>query len=215
MITFTFTTPWDADKTREAIEATVLSIGGKVKKAHFGELKAKWKAAPSQLGGTNACTFYVGDGSVRAVTNTGDIKIIDTHFPLWVSCMRFWNTFIEQLVQRYPDVDFGVRPGDLELVAVQVVGDDQVYVTKSKGVSPLGGAIIGDALFGEGGAVIGALWGAGHKTETSVSKFSNSILVKVRYSNGFINEGTLMKKSRVYQEIMANMAKLSKRVDSY
>lgn len=212
MITFTFKTPWDAKETQEAIVKTVLSIGGEIADDGWGELNAKWKIQPGRFSLSDRCTFYVGDGCVRAITDSRDEEIIELDIPLWMSCMRFWNTFVEQLLRLYPDIDFGICPGDAELVAVEIVGDDEVYVTKTKGYTPLEGAIIGGALFGKCGAVIGALSGT-NETETTVMRFPNRVLARVRYSNGFVNECPLWKDSKVYHVIMANIEKYNKPVD--
>lgn len=211
-MTFTFQTPWDAEKTQEVIVETVLSIDGKIADNGFGELNAKWKVHPGKFSRSDRCTFYVGDGHVRAITDTRDEEIVELDIPVWMSCMQFWSTFVEQLIHLHPDVDFGIRPGDADLIAAEFVGDDQVYVTRSSGFTPLEGAVVGGALFGEGGAVLGALCGSGRKSETA-AKFSNRVLVRVRYSNGYINECTLWKDSKAYQVIKANMQKYSNPID--
>jgi hypothetical protein len=110
-----------------------------------------------------------------------------------------------------PGVDFGIRPGDLELVAVQFVGDgtEQVFVSTTRNSPSWGGAALGGMLFGTAGAIIGGSAGTSYTTGKSSTRFSNNVLAKGRYSNGLLTEGILSKNSPVYQEIMVNMSQLS------
>ena len=215
---YTFRSPWGIDETCNVIKLTVESMRGSIKVVSPGCIKAKWRTQPfhSQQYHTvfpSKFTFYVGNGIVRAVTKQSILsQSIFMRFKL-VGVERIWNAFIESLMKAAPDVDFGIRPGDLELVAVQFVGDgtEQVFVSTTTNCPSWGGAIFGGLLFGTAGAIIGGSAGTSHTTGGSSTRVSNNILARGRYSNGLLTEGIVSKNSPVYQEIMVNMSQLSEK----
>ena len=213
---YTFCTPWDAEKTLEAIEFTVKSMNGKVKRTSPGCLEAKWRTQPCHSKQyytvfPSKFMFYVGDGVVRAVIGNANFSIFVMRFKLGNGLMIVWNAFMESLMKVFPGVDFGLRPGNVELVTVQFVGDsiEQAFVSTTINSPSWGKAALGGLLFGTAGAIIGGTAGTSYTTGQSSTMFSNNVLARGRYSNGLLVEGTILKSSPVYQEIMVNMSRLS------
>jgi hypothetical protein len=122
-----------------------------------------------------------------------------------------WNAFIEWLMKVAPGVDFGIKPGNAELVAAQFVGDDieQVFVSNTHHSPSWGGAIMGGLLFGTAGAIIGGTSGTSRTVGRTSTQFADTVLVKARYSNGLLSEGKLWKNSANYNEILVNMSRYS------
>lgn len=219
---YTFRTPWEKDETCKAITATVESMGGTIETTFQGYLLAKWRTQPYHSARHFTLfppefRFYVGDGVVRAVTGTKDMQFFVMRFIGVRGVTADWNAFIESLVKLYPDVDFGIKPGLPELVAIQFVdnGIEEVFVSTTHNSPSLGGAALGGMLFGTAGAIIGASAGTSHTTGTTSMRFSDSVLAKGRYSNGLLAEGTLSKSSPQYHEIMVNMSRLSDAVENH
>lgn len=212
---YTFQTPWGVNETCNVIKYTVESMNGKVKMVSPGCMKAKWNTQKYHsrryytLGPTKF-RFYIGDGIVRVVTGSAEMQIIRMRFKL-ANVHIVWNAFIESLIKAVPGIDFGIRPGDPELVAAQFFdnGLEQVFVSTTRNHPSIGGAVLGGLLFGPAGAIIGGSSGRSYTTGKSSTNFSNIALVKARYSNGLLAEGRISKNSPTYQEIMVNMSRLS------
>lgn len=212
---YTFHSPWGVDETCNVIKLTVQSMSGTVKQLSPGCLEATWRTRPCHSKQYHTVfpskfRFYVGNGIVRAVIGNGNFSIIFMRFTLG-GLQIVWNAFIESLMKIAPGVDFGLKPGNAELVAVQFVGDDieQVFVSTTTNSPSWGGAILGGLLFGTAGAIIGGSAGTSYTTGRSSTRFSNEVLAKARYSNGLLAEGLLSKNSPTYQEIMVNMSQFS------
>jgi hypothetical protein len=125
--------------------------------------------------------------------------------------MKLWNVFVDTLLTKFPDLDFELRAGKMNIVAAKIMSDGMMQVMSSTSVSKpsITGALIGGALFGGVGAIVG---GSRTKTKTSGSTrnvFSSTVLVVVRYSNGFTLEGEILKKSSVYNRITAGLCEVS------
>lgn len=216
---YTFHTPWDIEETRDVIKRTVESMRGKVKVISRSCIKAKWSTQSYHSRRfynlyRTPFKFYIGDGVVRAVTGSSPCEMIRMNFKL-AKIQIVWNAFIESLIMMAPGVDFGIRPGDPELVAVQFVGDgtEEVFVSTTRNSPSVGGAIFGGLLFGTPGAIIGGSAGTSYTTGRSYTRFSKEILAKVRYSSGLLAEGVVSRKSAIYQEIIVNMSRLSNGVE--
>lgn len=218
---YTFSSPWGMEETCVAIKRTVESMNGTIETVSEGCLRARWKTQPYHSARHFTLfppefKFYVGDGVVRAVTGTKDMQFFVMRFLGVRGVTADWNAFVESLIKLYPDVDFGIKPGLPELVAIQFVeeGVEQVFVSTTKNSPSWGKAAIGGMLFGSAGAIIGASAGTSHTTGTSTTRFSGSLLAKGRYSNGLLAEGLLDKKSPQYHEIMVNMSRLSEMTEN-
>ena len=68
------------------------------------------------------------------------------------------------------------------------------------------GALVGGALFGDAGFILGGMSGPTRTYGHSYERFSDSQLVRIMYNNGRIWEGTLKKGSKLYNDIMVNFA---------
>lgn len=208
---YTFHSPWGVAETCEAIITTVKYMGGKVKETSPGCIAAKWRSPKFATVFPTEFRFYVGDGIVRAITGNMNMDIITMRFKVRGGFQSIWNWFIVNLVKRYPDVEFGLRPGDVELVAAQFVGGEteEVFVSTTRNSPSWGGAALGGLLFGTAGAIIGGSAGTSYTTGRSSTQFSGTVLVKARYSNGLLAEGKLQKNSPAYNEILVNMSRFS------
>lgn len=212
---YTFRSPLSVDETCKVIMRTVRSMYGSVKQISPGCIEAKWRTQPCHSKQYHTVfaskfRFYVGEGIVRAVIGNGNFNIIVSRFKLG-GLQIVWNAFIESLLKVAPDIDFGLRPGAVDLVAVQFVGDgvEQVFVSTTVNSPSWGKAALGGLLFGTAGAIIGGTAGTSYTTGQTSTRFSNQVLTKARYSNGLLAEGMLLKSSPTYQEIMVNMSRLS------
>ncbi len=209
---FTFRTPWGMNEACDAIKVTIESMNGKIKEVSPGYFKAKWRIHPAHKTEFNyKCEFYVGEDMVRAIIkDTNEPKNI-RKFRRLSRMMKFWNTFIEYLLQQYPGVEFGLMPGVPAVSAVKFYGDgtEQVFTSTTRNSPNIGGAILGGWLFGTAGAIIGASSGSSHTEGSSRIGFSYSIPAKVRYTNGLLLEGHIRKNSPLYHEIMSNLSRLS------
>ena len=208
---FTFRTPWGARETSEAIKNTITSLNGKVKEKYPGCLDGKWGIEAGMWSMSRRGKFYVGEDMVRVIIKADVEPFMIKRTYRMGKELRFWNRFIEQLLARYPGVEFGIAPGEPTVSGVRLHGDGTVQVfTSTTSNSPnIGGAILGGLIFGAAGAVIGASSGSSHTEGYSKLGFSHSILATVRYTNGLIIEGNLVRNSPVYHEIMSNMSQLS------
>ena len=212
---YTFQSPWGVSETIEVIKSTVESMNGKVKQISPNCLQANWRTQPCHSKQyytvlPSKFMFYVGDGIVRAVIGNPVFEFIVMRFKLG-GIQIVWNAFIESLVKFAPGVDFGIKPGDVELAAVQFVGGEteEVFVSNTIHSPSLGGAVLGGLLFGTPGAIIGGSYGISRTTGKSTTQFSGAVLVKARYSNGLLAEGKLQKNSSTYNEIVVNMSRYS------
>jgi hypothetical protein len=139
------------------------------------------------------------------------MQMIPMRFKVRGGFQSIWNWFIVNLLQLHPNVEFGLRPGDVELVAVQFVGGEteEVFVSNTKHTPSFGGAVLGGLLFGTPGAIIGSSYGMSYTAGRSSTQFSSTVLAKARYSNGLLAEGKLQKNSPAYNEILVNMSRYS------
>lgn len=212
---YTFRSPWGIEETCNVIKATVESMRGTVKEVYPGCLKAKWRTQPFHSKQYHTVfpskfMFYVGEDIVRVDDGRGMMQMIVPRFKVG-GYSAVWNAFIESLIKVAPDVDFGIKPGDAELVAAQFVGGEteEVFVSNTTHSPSLSGAVLGGLLFGTPGAIIGSSYGTSHTTGKLSTRFSNTVLVKGRYSNGLLVEGVLQKNSPTYNVILVNMSRYS------
>lgn len=121
----------------------------------------------------------------------------------------WWDFFLHELFDSSPGVDYGVSiaDGNPQLAAVLHLGGEtsQVSFSKTTGGSSLGGFLVGGALFGTAGAVVGGLSGKQRTITHTNTVYSNTLLVRIIYNNGRLWEGTVRKGSNLYNEIMVNI----------
>ena len=125
--------------------------------------------------------------------------------------LKLWNVFVKELTHLYPDLSFEISCDEFQIVSAKILSDgiEQTFSSKSVTKPSIGGALLGGALFGDVGAIIGGSRTKTHTTGTSTSTFSSDVLVRVRYSNGFNLEGTISKKSSVYNSILVGLSDTS------
>ncbi len=121
----------------------------------------------------------------------------------------YWDYFLMTLFSVCPNTDFGVTlcNGSPYLLAVKYLGNDTVLESRyvsSSGTS-LMGFLIGDALFGTAGAIVGGMSGKQQTRGVTKETFSKRQLVKIVFNNGRIYEGEVKKNSQLYNEIMVNI----------
>ena len=120
----------------------------------------------------------------------------------------WWDFFLQELFDSSTGVDYGVSlaNGSPQLAAVlNMTGEiSQVSFSKTTGGRSLGGFLVGGALFGTAGAVVGGLSGNQRTVTHTNTTFSNSLLVRIIYNNGRLWEGAVHKGSNLYNEIMVN-----------
>lgn len=121
----------------------------------------------------------------------------------------WWDLFLRSLFSCSQGVDFGVSlaKGAPQLAGVLHLGDgtQQVSFSKTKGGTSLSGFLIGGALFGDAGAIVGGLSGEQKTVTHTTTVFSDALLVRIIYNNGRLWEGKISKGSPLYHEIMVNV----------
>jgi hypothetical protein len=193
--TYCFVIPFSTNEALNMI-SEVLAVIGEVKSVdeHHGVLKGKFRVT---LKKKRPVTFYVE-------RNNEQCKVR--------ACFRgmanddWWDWFLDMLFEKNPGVDFGVSlaNGDPLVAGVLNLSGDtrQIYTSVTRGGTSLGGFLIGGALFGDAGAVVGGLSGKQRTVTNSRTEFSSTLLVRIIYSNGRLWEGTVNKGSQLYNEVM-------------
>lgn len=202
---FIIAAPMSVEETAEAIKTTVLSMNGTVKPISRSRLVARWKTNLKKAGVfDHSCTFYIGEGIIRAVTDYNDPEFITLEYRRLSRPLAFWNVFLEHLIKHYPNVDFEAKPGlpALDRVMFEGHGKKRVMVSHTEHTPSLSGAIVGGALFGTAGAIIGASSGGSRTTTTVRTTDSKVRCAVVRYSNGLCFNGKMINNSILYYKIV-------------
>lgn len=218
---YTFHSPKTQEETMTIIADVVWSMRGKYKVTAPGCMSAEWRIQPYHslkyyAVMSSKFTFYIGQDMVRVVHPKRDGMTIFTKPGMRMrvdGIDRVWNAFIESLLARHPGIDFGLIPGsETMLDAIKFIGDgtEQVFTSRTRNSPSLGGAMIGGALFGSTGAIIGSMYGKSYSSGTSKTQFSDKILASARYTNGLMLEFELSRNSPEYHEIVANMSLFAK-----
>lgn len=121
----------------------------------------------------------------------------------------WWDVFLRALFRMYPDDDFGVTAanGDPLIAGIlDLQGDtQQIAYSRTTGGTSLTGFLLGGALFGEVGAIVGGMSGKAHTYTNVRATYSDELLVRIIYTNGRIWEGSVEKNSDLYNEILVNV----------
>ena len=204
---FTFHSPVDTTETVKVITKVVSVLSGKTK-VEGNVITAIWWREGATLF-PHKFKFFVGKNLVRVVT--GDFSSAYYKRIKWEfnnnPVLKVWSEFVRVLTQTFPNLNFELEPGKFHIVSAKIMSDgmEQTFTAKSVKTPSITGALLGGAIFGGVGAIIG---GSGGKTRTSGSTntvFSGNVLVRARYSNGFILEGTVSTKSTLYNRILVNL----------
>jgi hypothetical protein len=208
---FTFYSQVEPHETIEIISKVVSELKGKVK-IDGNVVIAKWRCNNTTTF-RHKFTFYVGKDVVRVVTKDSQelfYNRIKWEFGL-NAVLRVWDGFIKTLEQMYTDMNFELESGKFHITSAKLMsnGIEQTYSSVSISKPSIGGALLGGALFGGVGAIVGGSGGKTHTIGGTSSNFSDTFLVKVRYSNGLNLEGTISKMSDIYHKIVAGLIETS------
>lgn len=117
-----------------------------------------------------------------------------------------WDEFLSILYAQNPGKDFSVTPaeGHPYLMGASFLEGEtrQVYTARTSGGTSLSGFLIGGALFGEAGAIVGGLSGTQRTKGYTSTEIITRRLVRVIYNNGRMWEGTVKKGSPMWHEIV-------------
>ncbi len=120
-----------------------------------------------------------------------------------------WDMILQKLFIDHPDIDFGVSlaNGSPYVAGCLHLGEniEQVNTSYSTSRRSLTGFLLGGALFGEAGAIVGGLGGSSTTIGTTTNRFGKRHLARIIYNNGRIWEGELIKGSSLYNEVIVNM----------
>jgi hypothetical protein len=187
------------------IERVVSSLNGTTK-TDFNVVTAKFWYKNTTIF-PHKFIFYVGKDIVRVTTgdmNTAYYKKVKWEFGMLNEVLKLWNEFLKALSRRCPDLDFDLEPNTFHITSAKIMSDgvEQTFSSTSVNKPSLGGALIGGALFGGVGAIIGSNRSTTTTSGTTKTVFASDVLVTARYSNGFVLEGTISRKSSDYNRIM-------------
>jgi hypothetical protein len=193
--TYCFVVPFPTHEALDAISGVLTSIGEiNSVDSHHGVVRGKIRISSKKK---ESVTFYVKRNNERCNVRACFSIIAND---------EWWDLFLNALFEKYPDVDFGVSLalGDPVVSAVLDLsgGTQEVYSSTTRGGTSLAGFLIGGALFGDAGAIVGGLSGKQRTITNSRTVFSNEFLVRIIYSNGRLWEGSVIKGSQLYNEIM-------------
>lgn len=206
MSVFTFSSPVHTNAMVQMIAQVVHNIGG-VATISDNVVHAKWKSARFRTTFAKRFTFYVGTDIVRVTSNATLNASVITWKSECLGLARIWDDFVSRLLETYPNLDFQLHSGAYQIVSAKLMsnGIEQTFSATSTASPSLSRALIGGALFGGAGAVVGGSYSTTQTTGVTNTTFTNSVLVAVRYSNGLTMEGSITKNSYVYNQIMVNM----------
>lgn len=196
--TYCLIVPFSTQKTVDKVCEALLDVG-KVKNVdvHHGVIRGKIRISAKQ---ERPITIYVERNDQQCKVRACFYRLANDDW---------WDMFLTSLFEKNPGVDFGVAlaNGDPLVAGVLNLGGDteQVSFSQTSGGISLGGFLVGGALFGDAGAIVGGMSGKTHTMTNSRTVFSDKLLVRVIYTNGRLWEGTVIKGSRLYNEIMVNM----------
>lgn len=193
--TYCFVIPFPTQDALNAISGVLTSIG-EVKSVdpHHCVLHGKIRISSKKK---KPVTFYVERSDERCKVRACFSSSANDDW---------WDLFLHTLFEMYPGVDFGVSlaKGDPVIAGVLNLSGDtkEVYYSKTSGGTSLGGFLLGGALFGDAGAIVGGLSGKQRTVTDSRTVYSKELLVRVVHSNGRLWEGPVLKGSPLYNELM-------------
>lgn len=207
---FTFTTNMTPEKAAAAIKNTISKMGGSTKGPDSNfvgrfRIPKGWKPAYHTIL-KSKCDFYVGKNGVRAVLRASNVigMYVGEHQP--IAEERVWDAFIRMFLSSYPESGADIEPGPIRfnVVTVQDGADVYTYSAITRNSPSVGRAILGGAVAGDAGALIGASAGRSTTTATVTAEKNPNVRVIARYTNGCNQDTELHKGSRTYHEIMVN-----------
>ncbi|MCH5197992.1 MAG: hypothetical protein J1E34_03700 [Oscillospiraceae bacterium] len=199
---YCFVSPFPTQETTHIINSAFQSVGKvKITDPVKGYVLCRYKVSAFR---TIKVEFFVERSDtvckVRAVIHG---EVINRARDKW------WDNYLSSTFSLYPNVDFGVSLANKHPLVCGVLflgGEtEQVFTSYTTGGTSLTGFLVGGALFGGTGAIVGGLSGTQHTYGKSREQFADTQLMRIIYNNGRIWEGRVEKNSSMYQEIMVNM----------
>ena len=199
--TYCLVSPFPFQETMNLLERMVEKVG-RVKSvdARRGYILAKYKVSAVR---NTKIEFFVERGEKSCNVRTvfyGEVIVSGKD--------KWWDSCLSALFEIAPNADFGVSLANKNpyVVGLLYLGDDtkQVYLSRTKHNASITGFLLGGALFGDAGAIVGGMSGKERTVGHTYTEFSNTQLARLIYNNGRLWEGTITKDSKLYNEIMVN-----------
>ncbi len=188
---YMFSSPFDKPQTENMIRSAVKGLGGEYQNGI-----GKWKAG--RLLTMTPCKIQF----TFEETETGYMVKAD-FIRHGQYATQFWRKFIDKLDDIYPQGHFGLYYKPHEPVGVINLEDTSktVYRFETTSGTSLGGFLLGGALAGTPGAIIGGM--SGKKHTYGESRTVKQVAVKMVYSDGMVtDELILTPKDELYKIAM-------------
>lgn len=186
---YTFNTVVNPEQTAQIICSTIKAIGGTIIKNQGNIIDAKWRSPKFHTVLPTKFSFVIGQDAVRVMCGNGMMEFIVVDLGQGKGAASIWMTFVEKLLILYPDLNFGLRSGEIVLDKIKFLTDGIEQTVRATSVT-------NDHLF---------IPDVTYTIAKTQSHFSKTVLVTARYSNGLLAEGHITKGSRDYNIIMANI----------
>ncbi len=200
--TYCFASPLDTQHTTRAVVNAFLQIGGEIKQCNEnnGYIQGVYRINTKRtLSQPLKVEFFISHGDKLCKVRSFFKKRANDDV---------FDRFLTALFSQFPDADFGVSlaNGCPYVMGVLYLGGDteQVHISRTKRNTSITGFLLGGALFGDAGAIVGGMSGRQRTVGHTFTQFSNSQLARIIYNNGRLWEGTITKGSKLYNEIMVN-----------
>ena len=186
---YTFNTVNSLEQTSEIICSTIKSIGGTITSKRNNVIDAKWRSPKFHTILPTKFSFIIGQDCVRVMCGRVMFEFIVVDLGQAKGAASIWMTFVEKILQLYPNIDFGLKGGNVVLDQIKFLTDG-IEQTMSVTASTHEHLLISHCTYATG------------KIQ---NQFSKTILATARYTNGLIAEGRIAKGSKDYNIIMANI----------
>lgn len=194
---YCFVSPYSTPDTVNLICKALPTICGVVKEKNEnrGYIKAKIPVARNKLD----VEFYI-----KRAEKECNVRV------LWkkMASDNVWDVFLTTLqgITNHADLAVTCANGDPYPIALLYLGGEleEVQISRTVHKTSIMGALLGGALFGDAGFILGGMSGPSRTYGHSYERFSDSQLVRIMYNNGRVWEGTLKKGSKLYNDIMVN-----------
>ena len=196
---YCFVSPYSTPETVDLICRALPTLCGVVKERNDnrGYVKAKIPVRGNKIN----VEFYIKRAEAECNVRVLWKKLADDYV---------WDAFLSTIKELTNQADFAVTcaNGDPYAIALLYLGGEleEVQISRTVHKTSIMGALLGGALFGDAGFILGGMSGPTRTYGHSYERFSDSQLVRIMYNNGRIWEGTLKKGSKLYNDIMVNFA---------
>lgn len=200
-ITYCFISPFPYHDTISLLEKAISKIGNvKDTDARKGYILAKYKVS--------AVRHIKMEFFIERNDTSCNVRII-FHGDVIISAKdKWWDNFLTALFELSPNIDFGVSLAEKDpyVVGLLYLGDEteQIHISHTKHNPSITGFLMGGALFGSTGAVVGGLSGKSRTEGHILTQFADKQLARIIYNNGRLWEGNIKKDRKLYNEIMVN-----------